>query len=339
MANPLHFLGWDVHIIMEDTTENKHRVNLECNSHIHIHYFSATSAIQEIHLKNRIIKDISPSYVYLCAFVFRNIIMVPKNCKIITEHSELQSKMNNLGIKRIRFYFLEYFSIIYSNGILNASKYLEKVYIKRMKYLRIKKPTLYFPYAYHKSICSTINTNIKKTNEKYFLYIGSIVTNYGCFTMIHAFEKIKKIDQSLKLLLIGDGENYKEVISYIQEHQLEDTIHVSGYIKEEDIAAYFSTADAFLSPMNNTIQDWARCPSKMYMYLPYQKPIITCRIGEPYEILKEKGTYYEPSNVDSLANTIIHFVKQNNWTLNIDPSKHEWGNRTIDFHNWINHCF
>lgn len=342
MANPLQALGWDVHIIMEDVPENRHRVQLECNSSIHIHYFSSCSAFKEIQKKNAIIKKISPDYVYICAFVFRNIVSVTKRCKKLIEHSELQSKMNKWNISNIRFYVLEYFSILYSDGILNASKYLQNLYASRSKKMRIKKPMLYFPYAYNKDICTHTSKNYiykKNSEDKYFLYIGSLTSNYGCFTLIKAFEILHQKHYGLKLLLIGKGSAYNDIITYINNNHLNDFIYVPGYIEEEDIPAYFSFVDAFLSPMNNTIQDWARCPSKLYMYLPYKKPIITCRIGEPYETLGENGIYYEPSNVNSLVKTIQSMVVKDIWFLNIDATKHEWTTRANEFHQWINQTF
>lgn len=342
MANPLHALGWEVHIIMEDAAENRHRVALECNEQIHLHYFPASSAYQEVRRKNQIIRQIQPDYIYLCAFVFRNIVSVPSNCKILTEHSELQSRMNNSLLKEWRFRLTEYFSVLYTDGILNASLYLQKVYDQRCNRLGLKRPMLYFPYAYHRNICTSNNSPItfeKRKEERFFLFMGSMAVNYGCFTMIHAFEKIRETNPSLKLLLIGKGRAYNDVLSYIKEHQLENTIHTTGYIEEEEIPTYFSQADAFLSPMNDTPQDWARCPSKLYMYLPYQKPIITCRIGEPYEVLGEEGIYFKPSDVDSLVNAILRLAEQDQWTLVINPLEHEWEYRTHQFNDWIKEQF
>lgn len=342
MANPLHALGWDIYILMEDTPENRHRVALECNTNIHVHYFTAGSALKEIRQKNKIIKKLQPDYVYLCAFVIRNIVSVPTKCRILTEHSELQSYMNNSLLKEWRFRLTEYYSIFYSDGLLNASKYLQSLYTQRCKRIRIKKPMLYFPYAYNRNICTTNDTPIpffKKPSDKYFLYMGRFVINYGCFTLVQAFKKIHTINPSLKLLLIGNGNAYQKVLSYIKEHNLEETIQATGYIEEEEIPTYFSQADAFLSPMNNTIQDWARCPSKLYMYLPYRKPIVTCRIGEPCEVLGEEGIYFKPSDVDSLVDAILRLAEQDQWTLDINPLEHEWEYRTHQFHQWITQTF
>ena len=111
------------------------------------------------------------------------------------------------------------------------------------------------------------------------------------------------------------------------------------FVKEEDIPAYFTLADAFISPMNDTVQDWARCPSKLYMYLPYKKPIITCKIGEPYEVLKENGYYYTPGSEMSLSQSIMRLCQSGEWHLNINPLNHEWRTRTIEFNKWFQQYF
>jgi len=54
MANPLSKLGWDVHIVMEDAVENKNRVSLECTTDVKLHYFSKTTAIDELKIKTKI---------------------------------------------------------------------------------------------------------------------------------------------------------------------------------------------------------------------------------------------------------------------------------------------
>lgn len=345
LANPLCDLGWSVSIIMEDTIENKHRCSIECDSRVKVYFQKYKNALDEQKKKNELIKQINPHIVYLCAFVFRNIIQVPQGCIKLVEHSELQSGIPDIkNIQKIRAYIQEFYSIIYADGLLNASKYLEKIFKKRSeKVFKKNIPMLYFPYAYNKDICYIDNKANrlyhKKTNEKLFVFLGSLDFNYGAMTMVEAFEKIKDSIPNVKLLLCGRGRAYDYVCNYIKEHNLEDTISTTGYIKEEDIAGYFTLADAFISPMIDTIQDWARCPSKLYMYLPYQKPIITCRIGEPFEVLKEHGIFFEPGNTDSLKNCIIHLIENNNWELQINASLHEWKTRAIQLDEWLKNYF
>lgn len=343
MANPLVDLGWDVSILMEDTEENHHRVNMECCDNVKVYYFPHCSAWQEITAKNKLIKDIDPDFIYICAFVTRNIVGISHRCKKLVEHSELQSGIPDMkGLRKIHAYINEYFSILYSDALLNASKYLQEVFTKRAK--RVFKGNmsmLYFPYAYSDGVMKVMEIDRNKPEyskykgRKIFVFLGSVVRGYGAFTMIEAMEKLKKKHPEAMLLMLGRGGSYQEACHYVTKHKLDNNILLPGFISEEEISMYFSLTDYFVSPMNDTIQDWARCPSKLYMYLPYRKPIITCKIGEPYNVLGDEGFYYEPSSSDSLAAIMEKLLESRKMTIAINPLEHEWTYRTNEFDKWL----
>lgn len=81
MATPLSDIGWKVYIIMEDSKENRHRVSLECDGRIRVFYYPSSSVLKEVIMKKRILAKIKPDYIYLCAFVFRNIVPLSLKCK------------------------------------------------------------------------------------------------------------------------------------------------------------------------------------------------------------------------------------------------------------------
>lgn len=343
MANPLLELGWDVYILMEDTEENHHRVSMECMSNVKVLYFPQCSAIQEIKAKNRLIKEINPDYIYVCAFVTRNMVGIGHRCIKLVEHSELQSSIpERRGIRRLIAYASEYFSLIYADALLNASKFLQEIYARRAKrMLKGNMPMLYFPYAYSREVIKVehIDRNApeheKYKGRKIFVFLGSIVRGYGAFTMMEAVELVKQTYPEVMLLMLGRGIDYGTACNYVKEKGLEDNIELPGYVSEEDISFYFSLADYFVSPMNDTIQDWARCPSKLYMYLPYRKPIVTCKIGEPYNVLGTEGCYFTPSSSEELAVAMRVLMNSGKTNININPLLHEWKHRTIEFDNWI----
>lgn len=344
LANHLSDLDWNVTIIMDDTEENRHRVKLECDSRTHVYFLCYHSAFDEVKKKNNLIRQIKPDVLYICAFVFRNIVALRYKCIKLVEHSELQSGIRNVTVLfKLRAMIQETISVFYANGLLNASKFLQNHFQNLSKQLgRRGLSMLYFPYAYNQSICQFDNKDNpirKEDGDKYFVYLGSLAENYGAFMMIKAFEVIHKQHPSFHLLLLGKGPDYKKVVQYIEANNLKTFVHTPGFVKEENISAYFTLADAFISPMNDTIQDWARCPSKLYMYLPYQKPIITCKIGEPYETLKEHGIYFEPNSPESLAEVINDMVEKKMWVLNMNPFEHEWKERAKKLDCWISETF
>lgn len=342
LANPLTDLGWKVSIIMEDTEENRHRVALECGNGIEVFFLSYTSAWDEKQKKTSLLAQIKPDYVYLCAFVFRNIVRTRFQCKRLVEHSELQSAIRDVKWWR-RFYVSlnEYYSIIYSDGILNASRYLQRIYTQRAKsFWHTHTPMLYFPYAYQGAVCRisprSQSVALKKSkNDIYVTYLGSLSKAYRSMDIVKACQKID--DLPVKILLLGRGDDFFHIKQYVSDNLLQDKVWMPGYVNEEEIAIYFSMTDVFVLPMNDTIQDWARCPSKLYMYLPYKKPIITSKVGEPYEVLRDEGVYYQPGSVESLANAIrTAIVKQK---ITIEAEAYEWRQRALDFDAWIGDTF
>lgn len=347
MANPLVELGWNVSILMEDTEENHHRVRMECCDKVRVYYFPHCSALQEIKAKNKIIKKLNPDYLYICAFVTRNTVGIGQRCKKLVEHSELQSGIPDMkGVRKIHAYLNEYFSILYSDALLNASKYLQQVFKNRAKWVfKSNMPMMYFPYAYSDGVMKVENIDRdvpvyqKYKGRKIFVFLGSIVRGYGAFTMIEAMEQIHEQHPEALLLMLGRGGSYKEACEYVKMHHLESCVELPGFISEEEISSYFSLADYFVSPMNDTVQDWARCPSKLYMYLPYKKPIITCKIGEPYNVLGGEGCYFEPSSSLSLAEAMIHLIESGVAAINVEPLKHEWKHRTAEFDKWVKNTF
>ena len=341
MANPLSELGWKVHVIMEDTLENKSRVALECDSNIILHYFPKSNSLTEILIKSRIVKELNPDFIYLCAFVFRNLAFVGNIAKLV-EHSELPSGMlANKRLKLLKTLILEYYSIIYADGLLSASRYLETVFTKRQKRIfKQKQPHLYFPYAFQPEIYKPLHNSINESKKRYegkfiIVYLGSMAENYGLFTMLEAMVFLKSEKKNVLLLLVGKGSHYEAGKKYIKDNNLDDVVEMPGYVDEEIVPEYFEYADAFISPLNDTVQDWARCPSKLYMYLPYKKPIITCKIGEPYEVLGDGGFYYLSGDSKNLAKTCIETMDNDKTATAVDPELHTWKTRSIEFDKWI----
>lgn len=343
LANPLADLGWEVSIIMESCKENRHRTMMECDSRINIRFFDKCSMIQERQKKNKLIEDINPDFLYICAFVTRNIVGMGHKCKKIVEHSELQSGIPDMkGLRKLFCYIYEYYSIIYSDGLLNASRYLQNIYRRRSKKVfKGEMPMLYYPYAFNTNVVKVIEKdNIKDKLKKYlpqptFVFLGTVTRNYGVFTIIDAVKQLKNKTYPFNVLILGKGRHYEDAKAYISENNLSEIIETPGFINEEDISQYFSVASAFISPMNDTIQDWARCPSKMYLYLPYKKPIITCKIGEPYEILQDKGVYYISGDAKDMATQMKKIIENNECIVDAHAEKHSWNVRAQELDNWI----
>lgn len=64
--------------------------------------------------------------------------------------------------------------------------------------------------------------------------------------LVHLYENLKKYSDNIKLILIGEGEEYKEIECYVKKKKLEESILLLGLRK--DVAALFQMIDVFLLP-------------------------------------------------------------------------------------------
>ncbi len=342
LANPLLDLGWDVSILMEDAEGNRERVELECDNRIHLYYFPKCEALREAREKSRLVDMIDPDYLYICAFVVRNMVGVRHRSKKLVEHSELLSRVSDLSIwRRSLSYCTEYLSLFYGDALLNASCYLQWLYGKRARRLNRNIPMLYFPYAYNPSVVRIEDVDFDDVRFKrlrdyrVFLFLGSVVQNYGVFTMIEAVRILSQRCGGFQLLIVGRGGDYDKALEVVRRYGLDDYISMPGFVDECEISSYLSLASAFISPMQDTIQDWARCPSKLYIYLPYQKPIITCHIGEPQRVLQTHGYYYTPNDANDLADAMQRVLREQLKRVDVDPLAHTWQRRAEELDRWI----
>ena len=168
------------------------------------------------------------------------------------------------------------------------------------------------------------------------IYMGTLTRNYGLFTMLEAMEIISRERSDVHLLLLGRGRHQEEAKDYVKELGLSMQVQFLGYTPEEDLSSYFAAADAFISPLNDTVQDWARCPSKIYMYIPFNKPVFTGKIGEPLEIFGKEGYYFDNHAPASLAALISQLASGGLKPVLVNKDAHSWEKRAVDFTEWIN---
>jgi len=345
MANPLNELGWDVLIIAEDDSENRKRIELECNGNIQIFYYKKGNFVNEIKQKTTLVELIKPDIVYFCSFSIRNFFLKNRlsfTPEIIVEYSEMSSKIGDASwYRKCYMRFMEKYSVRYANRIVAASKYLYHYYSDR-KINKRNIPVEYSPYAYNDQVL--ISDNQSYTNELYdryknhvvFIYMGSFVKNYGFYTMLESVKLLKQGgNKNFKFLFMGKGVELENGIKFVDTYGIGDEVEFLGYVDEDKLSSYFSIANAFVSPLNNTIQDIARCPSKIYMYLPFKKPIITSKIGEPHEIFKEEGLYFDVNKPSSLSVLLESVIKNQTKYCPINEDDHTWQTRARHFDSWV----
>ena len=328
MGEALACMGHEVYILSLDCLENRRRLEEEAG-HCRCRFFNSGNAFQEAMSKIGILREVRPDLVYSNSYCVRNLagfrMFLPK-CQIVLEFNELYS---SYGSHSFLWKIIERVAICAADKLVCASNYLAE-HIKALT----KKPVLYLPYAYSEYLSRSVSA---KTTVKRIVFMASLWKEYGVYDVIEAVRLIVAAGREVVLDIIGRGPELENVKKLCAEAPL-NFIHIHGYVSEEKLGAFFSSASVFVSPLMDTVQDRARCPSKIYYYIPFCKPIVTCGFGDPYDALGDNGFYYISGDVKDMARAIVKalacadrfsypdgFVKQ-----------HSWHCRAVKFEGWVN---
>ncbi|GHC04832.1 hypothetical protein GCM10007047_22110 [Cerasicoccus arenae] len=344
MAGPLMERGHKVSILIQDTEENRLRVQLECPT-VHAYYIKAGGVREDLKARIGKVNEIKPDCVWVCGPGIRNFVTKIKGCPeglVIADHSELLSAIKNRHFFRRAYDYLveTFFASVIQEHVV-SSVYLRDNLKRRLRMLGRKVDPFYFPYAFNSKVMLTENSSINKSivseHARYrcIVYLGTFSENYGIFDMIRAISEVSKNYSDVRLILMGQGREEERAKILVKELGLEEHVKFAGYVPEELLATYCSLAYAFICPLRDTVQDWARCPSKLYLYLPYRKPIITCKIGEAAQMFKQEDYLYQPGDLKSMARAIGKTLSDEAIPLGVDPSMHTWEARVDAFLDWV----
>lgn len=338
MAPELVRLGHRVAIVAWDVPSNRTRLAMECPD-VEPLWVSPRNMAVEIMIKIKAVRDWRPDLIYMTSFGFRNLAclwpLYGRDAQLIVEHCELYSAFGHLK-HRMDLKWLENRSIVEADGLVCASRYLQDEFDRRVKQRKSNALTSYLPYAYPDYLAPQGERNNHAAGMKNILFMAALWKNYGVMDVVHAAKILATQRADFVVDILGNGPAREEAALLIRDLGLEDRVFLRGFIPETELNQWFSRASVFLAPLYNTVQDIARCPSKVYYYLPYQKPIVTCALGDPHELLKEDGYYYRPGDVEDMADVLNRALNEESvFTFrSVQVAEHSWNFRARQFEAW-----
>jgi glycosyltransferase involved in cell wall biosynthesis len=344
MAHALQALGHEVYLLLEDAPDNRAKAALECPG-VEVHYHIRTRS-PWAERKSKVIttKRLRPDIVWLCGVGIRNwITRFEVGAIVLGDHVELLSGIESVPrYRRAWDLITEWLHLVTLSGHVCASRYLEQIYQKRQGRLGLNAPIHYSPYAFHSGV---LRSDLRSSGEisrrygdgkKNILYMGSFWENYGIWDMLDVFRDLASERTDFRVLLMGKGPAKEAAQRWIVECGFSDRIIILGFVAEEELAEYFSLAHAFVCPLRDTVQDWARCPSKLYMYLPFKKPVVTSPIGEALELFgRIYSFFYRPGDRAELKQALRRVLECNDIKNLPEPADHSWEARVSGFLEWL----
>ncbi len=138
-----------------------------------------------------------------------------------------------------------------------------------------------------------------------FLFVGQIIPRKGLKTLLEACYQLKQQKLTFTLLIVGEGQQQKELEEFIQQHDLQQEINWAGKIPYHHLGAYFKFSDVFIFPTYDDI--WGMVLTEA---MAFGKPVICSLAAGAVEMVDENinGFVYDPTNPNQLAKYMAQFL-------------------------------
>lgn len=140
--------------------------------------------------------------------------------------------------------------------------------------------------------------------KPYIFYVGNAHPHKNIEGLIKAFKKIKEKNKNLNLVLAG-GDHY--FWKRIKEEYKDQGIIYPGYVTDDSLVALFSNAEMYVMP---SFEEGFGIP--VLESFACKCPVVCSNIGALKEVGKEGCVYFDPKNVDDIAEKITQVLGNEN---------------------------
>jgi glycosyltransferase involved in cell wall biosynthesis len=141
--------------------------------------------------------------------------------------------------------------------------------------------------------------------HKVVLYFGRLVKYKGVEYLIKAFAKLSEENKEACLIIAGEGPERQRLEKLCKELKLDNRVHFTGFVKEEDKAAFFLLCDVFVHPAIRlaTPEEWGLAVNEA---MSVGKPVVVTTAVGAKELVKNgvNGYIVPERNVDAIYNAI-----------------------------------
>jgi len=144
------------------------------------------------------------------------------------------------------------------------------------------------------------------TKKTILCYLGAMNPQDGLDYMLRALRvllyDLKRSD--FYCVAIGEGDSFEELKAMTQTLRLEDHVRFTGFVPDEEMMRYLSTADICLDPNPssplNDVSTWM----KVMEYMALSKPVVSFDLKETRRSAAEAAVYVTPNDEPAFAAAI-----------------------------------
>ncbi len=189
-----------------------------------------------------------------------------------------------------------------ADGIIAVSKYVKA---SLMRYYKIpqEKICVVYPGVREEFIRIKDKTKLNNFSERfnipsrYILTVATSVERKNLKRVLESYCRIKKLNQELKLIIVGNKESIQiPLISEIEKMDLKNEVYFPGYIAPADLVYFYNLAEVFIFP---SLYEGFGLPVLEAMACGC--PVITSNISALPEVVGDAAILVNPYSVEEIS--------------------------------------
>ena len=166
---------------------------------------------------------------------------------IVHSHATGINNLKYKVIKRISEHvFIKYATDYIACSEIAAKWKFPKQIIKNKKYFIVKNGIDLEKFCFSEAIRNAYRKELNIENYKVICHVGRFTKEKNHQFLVDIMQELVKIDNSYRLMLIGDGINKKNIEKYVEECNLSDYVYFLGM--RDDISELLQASDVFVFP-------------------------------------------------------------------------------------------
>jgi len=158
------------------------------------------------------------------------------------------------------------------------------------------------------------------------LTVRRLVYKNGVDTLLESANIAIKKNPRIVFLVVGKGPDMNSVQTQIKQLGIEPNFKLAGFVPDQELAAYYNTADLFVLPSKSG----EGLPLVALEAMACGLPVIATNVGGINEILINKfGRLVPPNNPQALSEAILEFAE-----IDFTPSKNELRALVEEKYSW-----
>lgn len=163
-----------------------------------------------------------------------------------------------------------------------------------------------------------------KSEDRIAVHIGNFSLEKNHEFLLEVFKEIKKINNRLKLVMVGNGVHFENIRNRIQEFNLQETVFVTGF--RSDIPEILAAAHCFV--LSSKVEG---VPGVILEAAAQKVPTVATNVGGVKEVLidNQTGFIIDDFNKEKFAEKVIEILT--NETLQLKLGSNAYNMVEMDF--------